>query len=233
MQRFSRRLFTIACWALCIVSFAASAHADISADQLESSIDQEVRLHLNGGDTRVVRVESYDDETLVVRDTDGTRDTLAIEDLDRLEVYQDGTQLLAEEDTTLRAENTHDAVIHDAIDRAERERALKREVRKAGRGLVITGSILLGAGLAFESVAIAAAVQAKRSDDAINSLFGASAAMGYAIVGAPFVLAGTGLLVGGLVKRGKARRHAKRELEYAVAPSFQRGGGGAQLHLSF
>src|SRR5699024_5861451 len=120
-----------------------------------------------------------------------------------------------------------------AMDRAERERAMKREVRKTGRGLIISGSILLAIGLGFEIGAIATAAQVRRSSDPVGGLFGTSIAIGYAVVGAPFVLTGAGLLTGGLVKRGKARRKAKRELEYSVAPSFHRGGGGAQLRLAF
>src|SRR5690625_4146054 len=226
---------TILSWlcALLLIFTASFAQAAISEEAAENEVGHWVELTLNGGEEVKLFVQEQSGNFIVVRDADGRTDVVPlkqIEHIRRIDVRSETQDALAQTDQDAH----HQQVMEDAIARAELEQQLRQQVRKTGRGLVISGATTLGIGVAVEIWALAAAIHAlKAPSGSWDRGMGGVAAAITAGFGAPFVLVGTGLLTAGLVKRGKARKEAKRQLDYSVTPSFYRGGGGAQLQLSF
>lgn len=234
MQHLIKRIGLPCLCALWLLSGASLAYAEVTAEHAKAYVGHTVDLTLTSGESQTILVQEQSGNFIVVQDENGRTDVVTLHEIAAMKSAENAPDTSDEHALTSGAETRHAQVIDDAIERAERERLLKKEVRKTGRGLVISGSILLGVGLTMEVWALAIAIQTNRSDDyGLNRVFGATAALTGALIGAPFVVVGSGLLAGGLVKRGKARKAAKRDLEYSLAPALHYKGAGAQLRLNF
>lgn len=230
MHKPIRRTTIATLCALLLLVTASFAHASVTEETAQAAVGQLVELTLTNGEKVTIFVQEQSGNFIVVRDLDGRTDVVTLEQIDQMRDLDSAPNaaFLTDEDAH------HEQVIEDAIARAELEQQLRQQVRKTGRGLVISGATTLGIGVAVEIWALAAAIHAlKAPTGSWDRGMGGVAAGITAGFGAPFVLVGTGLLTAGLVKRGNARKEAKRQLDYSVTPSFYRDGGGAQLQLRF
>lgn len=105
------------------------------------------------------------------------------------------------------------------------KQALKKDVDRTSRGLVIGGATVIGMHVVFQGLLLIPMFSdggmAPRTARILSG------------VNVPFVLMGGSLLAAGLVQRHRAQQEFQERYNFSVAPTFHRGGGGAQFGMTF
>lgn len=107
----------------------------------------------------------------------------------------------------------------------QHKQALKREVDRTSRGLIIGGATVIGAHVVFQGLLLIPMF----SDGGMTP----RTAKILSGVNIPFVLLGGSLLAAGLVQRHKAQQEFQQRYNFSVAPTFHTRGGGAQFGMTF
>ncbi len=231
MKRLNIRVFLFL-WAMgCLLLNSISAFADVRDEDLASFVGEAVTITLVTGEQADVVIHEWSDNFVIVTNAEEVSAVIARNTIASMEPLSMAPVRAAPSE--VMDPNLAESVAVDAADRATRERVLRRQARRAGRGMIISGSVLLGVGVLFEASALTLALSVQDRSDVPGRVIGSSVAIAYALVGAPFVLAGTGLLAGGIVKRKRANRAMEQQLTYSFTPTFYRDGGGGQLLLRF
>lgn len=123
---------------------------------------------------------------------------------------------------------------HQAIRDKIRDYRLREAHQYIGRGLRITGGVLLGVGALAEVWGLTVLTTAESGQSVQDGPFGNGMAMPVAIIGAPMIVTGVGLILGANVKRRRAIDDARQKnITYSVAPLRMKRGVGAGATIVF
>lgn len=157
-------------------------------------------------------------------------------DADALEAKTDvvTTAAAPKENAPSSTYNDDDEPLFNALERHALEeelqalkykQALKKDVDRTSRGMVIGGATVIGMHVVFQGLLLIPMFS--------NGGMTPRTARILSGVNVPFILMGGSLLAAGLVQRHRAQQEFEQRYNFSVAPTFHRGGGGAQFGMTF